>query len=405
MAYGEMQIYRRGLVLECLQLNHIYFYDRWIDAERNHAEENTACKHKDVQQIRSLLAVLAEEKVPPQYQIEFLGNAYFGQINDTVEEWLQEIAAYHKDWHNEWIAASQSCFVPARILAICVMGVQWQEFQDELIACASKSSKLEQEYLRKIYIAHPDCEEGILAMLKSPRAAERSMAVEVLTNWSVKQYREALTKALASEKTKKIRTLIHEILYINTENETKSLPDELPLHKLIHEILIGTWKRKLSWLPLDTLPTVHQKDGEPASKEQLAAILVSYADMKELGLNKEAKSIAAQLNPMETAFYIKQVYDLWVSEGAQAKRKWVLYAAAIHGDEAVVTEIYAQLQYWAQHLRGAMAAEAVKALALSDVPTALLLVDQISRKFKYRPVKLAASKALDYAAEQFEISR
>ena len=127
--------------------------------------------------------------------------------------------------------------------------------------------------------------------------------------------------------------------------------------------------------------------------------------MKELGLNKEAKSIAAQLNPMETAFYIKQVYDLWVSEGAQAKRKWVLYAAAIHGDEAVVTEIYAQLQYWAQHLRGAMAAEAVKALALSDVPTALLLVDQISRKFKYRPVKLAASKALDYAAEQFEISR
>ena len=419
MAYGEMQIYRRGLVLECLQLNHIYFYDRWIDAERNHAEENTAWKHKDVQQIRSLLAVLAEEKVPPQYQIEFLGNAYFGQMyqieflgnayfgqtNDTVEEWFQEIAAYHKDWHSEWIAASQSCFMQTRILAICVMGVQWQEFQDELIACASKSSKLEQEYLRKIYIAHPDCEEGILAMLKSPRAAERSMAVEVLTNWSVKQYREALTKALASEKTKKIRTLIHEILYINTENETKSLPDELPLHKLIHEILIGTWKRKLSWLPLDTLPTVHQKDGEPASKEQLAAILVSYADMKELGLNKEAKSIAAQLNPMETAFYIKQVYDLWVSEGAQAKRKWVLYAAAIHGDEAVVTEIYAQLQYWAQHLRGAMAAEAVKALALSDVPTALLLVDQISRKFKYRPVKLAASKALDYAAEQFEISR
>lgn len=179
------------------------------------------------------MAGLEEEKVPPQYQIEFLGNAYFGQINDTVEEWLQEIAAYHKDWHNEWIAASQSCFVPARILAICVMGVQWQEFQDELLACASESSKLGREYLREIYIAHPDCEKGILAMLNSPRAAERSMAVEVLTNWSVKQYREALTKALASEKTKKIRTLIHEILYINTENETKSLPDELPLHKLI----------------------------------------------------------------------------------------------------------------------------------------------------------------------------
>ena len=288
------------------------------------------------------------------------------------------------------------------------MGVQWQEFQEELLACASENSKQGQEELRKICIAHPDFEPRILDLLQSMRSAQRRLAVEVLDGWGAEKYREALAKALASEKTKKIRTLIQTV-------QTKLPPETTPIQtqsaaepsveRLIQDILFGAWKRKLSWLPLDTFPQVHQTEGELASKEQLAAMLVSYADMKELGLSKEAQIIAAQLNPAETAAYIKEVYRFWLSEGAPAKRKWVLYAAAIHGDEAVVAEIYAQLQSWAQHSRGAMASEAVKALALSDVPTALLLVDQISRRFKYRPVKLAAAQALDNAAAQFEISK
>ena len=407
MICGEKQIYQRALVLECLQLNCVYYCDYWIDAKLDQTERDTECKYKDVRQVRSLLAVFAEEKVPPQYQIEFLGNVYYGYKADD-QGCLEAIALYHKDWHNEWVAAAQSSFLPARVLAICVMGVQWQEFQEELLACASENSKQGQEELRKICIAHPDFEPRILDLLQSMRSAQRRLAVEVLDGWGAEKYREALAKALASEKTKKIRTLIQTV-------QTKLPPETTPIQtqsaaepsveRLIQDILFGAWKRKLSWLPLDTFPQVHQTEGELASKEQLAAMLVSYADMKELGLSKEAQIIAAQLNPAETAAYIKEVYRFWLSEGAPAKRKWVLYAAAIHGDEAVVAEIYAQLQSWAQHSRGAMASEAVKALALSDVPTALLLVDQISRRFKYRPVKLAAAQALDNAAAQFEISK
>ena len=38
-------------------------------------------------------------------------------------------------------------------------------------------------------------------------------------------------------------------------------------------------------------------------------------------------------------------------------------------------------------------------------PQRCFSVDQISRRFKYRPVKLAAAQALDNAAAQFEISK
>ena len=64
-----------------------------------------------------------------------------------------------------------------------------------------------------------------------------------------------------------------------------------------------------------------------------------------------------------------------------------------------------QIEEWPQHARGAMAAEAVKALALNGSAQALLLVDQISRKFKFRQVKEAAGSALDEAAVSLGVSR
>ena len=55
--------------------------------------------------------------------------------------------------------------------------------------------------------------------------------------------------------------------------------------------------------------------------------------------------------------------------------------------------------------RGAIAAEAVKALALNPSPRALLLVDSIARKFKFRQIKNAAGDALEFAAAELGITR
>lgn len=63
-----------------------------------------------------------------------------------------------------------------------------------------------------------------------------------------------------------------------------------------------------------------------------------------------------------------------------------------------------QINDWPQHSRGAIAADAVQALALNPKPEALLIVDGISRKFKFRQVKAAAAEALKFAAEQLGIT-
>ncbi|MDE7477355.1 MAG: DUF4132 domain-containing protein, partial [Lachnospiraceae bacterium] len=410
MVFGETQIYKRALVLECLCLNRYYFYTYWVDAKLDRTEHTKRYKDTDVRQVNSILQLLDEEKVPPQYQIEYFGTAYDRYYtpkftNNADQECLAAIASYHKDWHQEWKAASKSRFLQSRVLAVQLMGLQPNEFKDELLSCALESSKQARDFVRAILTEHPEWEEDILKMLKYPRGAEREMAIEVLQNWGIEKYQTSLSMALETEKTKKIRTMLHNALGLNDQNDDEQTKAEWTLEKIIQETLTGSWKRKLAWLPLDTLPKVHKKDGTEAPMDYLAAILISYADMETLGMNKEAERVAAELQPAELAAYIKEVYNCWIHDGAQAKRKWVLYATSIHGSETIVTDMYTQIQDWPKNSRGAMAAEAVKALSLNSSPTALVFVDQISRKFKYYQVKEAAAQALDYAAEQLGISR
>ena len=82
----------------------------------------------------------------------------------------------------------------------------------------------------------------------------------------------------------------------------------------------------------------------------------------------------------------------------------MLYAAAIHGGADIVNKLQHQIQEWPQAARGAIASEAVQALALNPLPQALLVVDGIARKFKFKQVRAAAGSALDFAASQLGIT-
>lgn len=410
--YGEVQLYRRIMVLECLGRRDYCFKNYWADTTLQLTEKIQRNEvFPNVRQIEAILKLCEEERVPRRYQIEFFGSTYDAHYENRAcesgsssQQCVNVLATSCKEWREEWIEASRSNDLPTRVLAIRVMGEQWQEYRHELLSCASESTKQARAFLLHIYTKHHEWEEDILNMLKSPRGAEREMAVEVLQKWGIQQYTEPLLLALQAEKTKKIRTLLQSVLAVEENTEDK---DAAPttITDRIKEILTGNWKRKLAWLNLETVQKVHKKDNSEASEEYLGALLISYADMKIPGVNKDAQELAAELCENELSSYIKELYNQWLSDGAQAKRKWILYAAAIHGGESIVPVLYTQIQEWPKNSRGAMAAEAVKALALNGTSTALVLVDQISRKFKFRQVKEAAAKALDYAAEQLGISR
>ncbi|MDE7299740.1 MAG: DUF4132 domain-containing protein, partial [Lachnospiraceae bacterium] len=156
-----------------------------------------------------------------------------------------------------------------------------------------------------------------------------------------------------------------------------------------------------------------------ADEEYLQAILLCYASaavpsgdsqraavpVQRGRISKNAMFLASALNAEEFSVYVNELFDKWLAAGAESKKRWVLYAAALHGGAAIVGKLKQQIQEWPQCARGAIACEAVYALSLNPLPQALLAVDGIARNFRFRQVKAAAGKALDFAAGSLNISR
>lgn len=408
---GMESLYRRALVLECLRLYDNYFRRYWICPEPDDGKrEEGYRKLIDPEQIHGILDLLEEEHVPAQYQMDFLGSRYanFYDYSDQrvfrsdtgLQRCVEALAARHADWKAEYTEAAKEGLADTRILAVRVMAELGEEYREALLSCAGDSAKQVQSLLETICTRHPGWEADLLAMLKAKKASVREIAVRVLKNWGAEQYREPLTQALEAEKTKKVKELIQEALSSDGREAKEQTGNELAA-----ELLFGGRKRKLSWFLSGERTKVHKRTKEEASEDHLAAILAAYADMNAPGIHEGAGKLAAELEPGELAAYVRELYDLWLLEGAPAKKKWVLYAASIHGGEQIVPVLYAQIQEWAKGTRGAMAAEAVRALALNGTSTALLQVDQIGRRFRFRQVKAAAAGALSAAAEQLGMTK
>lgn len=393
--YKLDKLLKRALVLECLRMESSYFGRFWLDEKLEESEPNAGYSRlRDPRQLGLLLDLMEEEQVPALLQMDFMAYVCNGK------ECAKVLAEKHPDWKETYIAASKRNLVETRILTARVMHEMGEPYRELLLDFASDGSKQVREHLTEIYAKHPEWESDILQLLKSKKGGMREMAVWVLKEWGIERYEEALTAAFEAEKTKKIKDLIQNLLHPDGK-EAK----EQTLEELMKDTLSGGRKRKLSWFLSGERTKVHKKDGTEASEDHLAALLIVYADMQKAGIQEDAKTLAAELNTAEVAAYVRELYDAWLLDGAQAKKKWVLYAAAIHGQEQIVPVLYAQLQEWAKNSRGALAADAVRALALNGTSTALLQVDQIARKFRFRQVKEAASGALTFAAEQLGITR
>ena len=118
-----------------------------------------------------------------------------------------------------------------------------------------------------------------------------------------------------------------------------------------------------------------------------------------MGRSDTAAAVAADLEPKDLESLACEVWELWIKAGAQSKTKWVLSFAAVFGGAAMTPKLIHAVNDWPQNARGAIACDAVAALAVSPDPAALVAVDSISRKFKFRQVKAAAAAALESAAQ------
>ena len=275
--------------------------------------------------------------------------------------------------------------------------------KDRLLALCEDSSKEVRRTVGNIISRHKEYETEVLGMLLAKKQTIRECAVDIIALWGVENYREQLTKAADTEKSAKLAEKMRAMLTssVSSGNNGESLSSPVTFIEDIHK---GGRARKVAWLFESPLPTVHFKNGSPADEKYLQALILCYSSMTTIGRNENALLLAAELNETELQRFSAEIFSRWHSVGAETKTKWAMYFSVIHGGDAMIEIALKCIKDWSENMRGAIAAEAVHAIALNGSSFALMAVDNLAHKFKQKQVKKAAAEAMDSAAEALGIT-
>ncbi len=420
---GEKSMYCRAVILEALWKD-----TAWFSAWPSCPEPDSGTESRDSQdgsllssgkQIEGLLRMMEEEKVPLKMQVQALAG-----ICDGIKEKMEKKASVdfcvevfagrrQREETGQWMAGMKEAVSQGKGSSRC-FGLRVLEkldsdaWKDSMLSCAEDGSKEVRRLFLEACRTHGEWSSEILALLQAKKPKAREAAVLALGEWGQPAFLEDVKKALGQEKNKKVLSLLQELAEELEMAEAEGGQAQNAMkteERLAAEIFKGGRKRKTEWLQRVELPEVHRAGGGAASGEYIFAILASYGDMEVPGINPDAQKLAEPLVPEELSLWMRAVYEEWLRTGAEAKKRWVLYAVSIHGGAAMVPVLSRQIGDWAEHSRGAIAAEAVNALALNGSREALHEVDRMAGKCKFRQVRNAAGKALSCAAAQLGISR
>ena len=342
---------------------------------------------------------MLERELPAAALLGLLECGYEGGYHDSFRRHLDSLAPTFFD-HPRYAASlcsMQKASALGRKWALQALGglSDAPGAKEGILAAMGDSSKLVREEAARILPMHPEWTEDYKGLLTAKKAAVRQMAAEALGKLG---QREALEAALANEKNAKVADAIRAALGSEATAPVGSAAD------IAANIVKGNKIKKLGWLLNEQLLPVRNADGTEADETIRNAILLSYCELGRIGRSENAAELSAGLDRQDMEKLAVQVFDIWFAAGAQAKNKWVLPFAAVYGGSTMTERLRKCIHDWPEHQRGAIACDAVMALALSEDPAAIVIVDAISRKFKFRQVKQAAALALENAAQELGIT-
>ncbi len=105
--------------------------------------------------------------------------------------------------------------------------------------------------------------------------------------------------------------------------------------------------------------------------------------------------IVVALNEQDLKENIQAIYQLWVSQGAEAKKRGILSMYGIYSDDEMAPLLKKQIDEWAVGMRGAIVAAAVQALALSSSYLALMTINTMAFKYKHKQVRNAVERSVE----------
>ena len=358
----------------------------------------------------SLMNTFNEEKVPIEYRFGVYNSIHDGFYSDRIKDTLnnlvtKEMIARKSEQDTDYKKYCPKGSVFARKAFVKYLVATNDENngnKPEIIKMFGDSSKEIRRTVVTELSDHKEFESDVIELLKAKKAAVRESAVDVLVLWGAENYKETLLETADNEKSAKLADRIRDILSV--EKPVSGDAVVVTPKDLVESLHKGGRNKKILWLYSTPAPTVHFKDGSEADDKYMQAIMLCYANMTMFGISDQANILAAELNEDELKAFSSEMLSRFLSDGAESKKKWVLNFAAIHGGSEMIDVFLHYIKEWSENMRGAIAADAVKALAMNGSSQALMAIDNMAHKFKHKQVKNAAVVALDSAAEALGIT-
>ncbi len=251
------------------------------------------------------------------------------------------------------------------------------------------SSKRVREIARLQLIKHPDKDFYVKLYLAEKKAAVREIVIDLLRG--IEGEGEAYAQLLAKEKSASLKARLQAL------HDTLGKPAEYA-HAALAAHADAKKVNRLSWLPLDRLPELRGQDGHKLDDGIRLYVLTESVDFASEP-NPRLAEVAAYADAASLAAFTAEALRIWIDAGAPPKEKWILPLASRFGSREAVDLLGRQIKDWADNSRGAIAADAVRALAFMEDTAALMTIDRLGRTIKNRQVKGAAEEALQLAAE------
>jgi hypothetical protein len=378
------------------------FYNYSI-TERFVSRLRNAYNIKDLKGIIDLLSNNGvDNKALLYYIVEVVVNSYNSNYTKEAVNLTAEFISKDRAAAGELIA---DCSAQGR--AILLEGLYNNDSKETipvLISYMEDTSKVVKDMVSELLSRDVANISAVAPYLLAKKQAMREMAVRVLSSFRDAEAVYLLQKSYETEKSEKVKAVIAKVLNISEAAAVDSNGSDI--EDYCKSIIKRSSKTALKWLDFDTLPEIRLKDKESNASEDIsAALLIAYSSNGTIALSTEAKTICQVLEEKDVKELALQVLQRWLENGAEVKKKWAMAFSAVHGDYRVVELLKKNIEEWPLKARGAIACEAVRALALNGSNSALMIVDGISRKFKFKQVKEAAAAALTYAAEQLGMDK
>ena len=228
---------------------------------------------------------------------------------------------------------------------------------------------------------------------------------EDLIRQAIAGYEDLIRQAIAQQPAAIAEAIAKEVLEIEELNYEPLDEQSTPqwLQQGVKEIKRSHQTYKLFWVtPADLPPLlINQKC---FNESQVSAVLIALSKSTLDTPHPILKDLKNNCNRTSVDNFIWSLFQRWLTDGASKKENWAMLALGLLGEDEIAIQFTPYLRKWpgeSQHHRAVLGLQCLRAIG-SD--TALMQINGIARKIKYKGLKARAQECIKAIAKARQLS-